>query len=217
MKLATERRMTLEEFLEYDDGTDTRYELEDGVLVEMGTENPINNAIVLCLIYAFQALGLPSYQLATAHLLGTHPVKHTGRVPDFIVHTEASADAIYDGGKFLAPGMPPPMMVVEVVSSSDTDKKSRKRDYEEKRAEYAARGIGEYWIVDPIADVVLVLNLEGSEYQEQRFTGEMAIDSPTFPELNLTVDVLLRAGRPLGKSQASSHDPLSTLNGGDRP
>jgi Uma2 family endonuclease len=200
MTIATERRMTLEEFLDYDDGTDARYELEDGVLVEMGAENPLNNMIAIYLVYAFQALGLPAYRLATAHLLGTHPVKHTGRFPDLTVHTEASADAILSGVGFLAPGMPPPMMVVEVVSSSDTDKKSRKRDYEDKRAEYAARGIGEYWIVDPIADVVLVLSLKGPEYQEQRFTGEMAIVSPTFPGLNPPVDVLLRAGRPLRKS-----------------
>jgi Uma2 family endonuclease len=208
MTLATERRMTLEEFLDYDDGTDTRYELEDGVLVEMGTENPLNNAIAMYLAFALQELGLPRYRLATGHLLGTHPVKQTGRVPDLTVHTEDSADAIYDDGPFLAPGMPPPMLVMEVVSSSDTDKRSRKRDYEDKRVEYAERGIPEYWIADPIAGVVLVLSLEGNQYQEQRFTGDMAIASPTFPDLNLTVDVLLRAGRPLRKSQTT---------GGDRP
>jgi Uma2 family endonuclease len=33
----TNRRMTLEEYLSYDDGTSTRYELV-GVLVEMGAE-----------------------------------------------------------------------------------------------------------------------------------------------------------------------------------
>jgi Uma2 family endonuclease len=35
MTVATDRRMTLQEFLTYDDGTNTRYELADGVLVEM--------------------------------------------------------------------------------------------------------------------------------------------------------------------------------------
>ena len=38
MNLATRQRMTLEEYLKYDDGTDIRYELVDGVLVEMGAE-----------------------------------------------------------------------------------------------------------------------------------------------------------------------------------
>jgi Uma2 family endonuclease len=196
MTLATDRRMTLEEFLDYEDGTGTRYELEDGVLVNMGAENPLNNSIAMYLAFALRELGLPKYRLATGHLLGTHPVKHTGRFPDLTVHTHESAKAIHSGVKFLAPEMPPPLLVMEAVSSSDTDKRSRKRDYEEKRVEYAERGIPEYWIADPIAGVVVVLTLAGGEYQEQRFTGDMAIASPTFPDLKLTVDELLRAGKP---------------------
>jgi Uma2 family endonuclease len=41
MSIAT-NRMTIEEYLNYDDGTDTRYELVDGVLVEMGAESTLN-------------------------------------------------------------------------------------------------------------------------------------------------------------------------------
>ncbi len=42
MTVATDRRMTIQEFLVYDDGTDRRYELVDGVLVEMGAESRAN-------------------------------------------------------------------------------------------------------------------------------------------------------------------------------
>ena len=35
-----QQRMTLEEYLDYDDGTDTRYELEDGVLRTLLTSAP---------------------------------------------------------------------------------------------------------------------------------------------------------------------------------
>lgn len=35
-------RLTLKEFLTYDDGTDRRYELFNGVLVEMGAESRTN-------------------------------------------------------------------------------------------------------------------------------------------------------------------------------
>ena len=42
MTVATDRQMTLKEFLTYGDGTDKRYELEDGVLVERGTEAKVN-------------------------------------------------------------------------------------------------------------------------------------------------------------------------------
>lgn len=34
--------MTMADYLAYDDGTDTRYELVDGELVEMPTESPEN-------------------------------------------------------------------------------------------------------------------------------------------------------------------------------
>jgi Putative restriction endonuclease len=53
--------MTLEEYLTYDDGTDTRYELADGVLVPMGTENPINPQIAGFLFTVFLSLGIPPY------------------------------------------------------------------------------------------------------------------------------------------------------------
>lgn len=49
MAIAANQSMTLEEYLNYDDGTDTRYELVDGILVEMPTESPINKTIVMFL------------------------------------------------------------------------------------------------------------------------------------------------------------------------
>jgi Uma2 family endonuclease len=41
----TSNHLTFEEFLNYDDGTDMRYELVDGALVEMPTESNENNRI----------------------------------------------------------------------------------------------------------------------------------------------------------------------------
>lgn len=89
--------------------------------------------------------------------------------------------------------MPAPILVVEVVSSSDSDKKSRDRDYIEKRNEYAARGIPEYWIVDPIEEIVLVLGLQSGEYSSRSFTGEMTIVSSSFPALNIIAKQVLSA------------------------
>ncbi|NJN49181.1 MAG: hypothetical protein HC805_04565 [Alkalinema sp. RL_2_19] len=43
--------------------------------------------------------------------------------------------------------MPVPQLVVEVVSPGEPGEKNYDRDYVEKRCEYAARGIAEYWIV----------------------------------------------------------------------
>ena len=54
-------------------------------------------------------------------------------------------------------------LVVEVVSDG---KESHERDYVEKRAEYAAAGISEYWIVDPERRTITVLALVDRAYRE---------------------------------------------------
>lgn len=195
MTIATTKPMALDEYLRYDDGTDARYELVDGVLVEMGAEYPINTTIVSFLFAVFLGAGVPYYRLAIGHQIAVSSTQATARQPDLVVHTEASAAAILSGSRLLMPEMPVPMLVVEVVSSSDADKKSRDRDYTEKRAEYAARGIPEYWIVDPIAAVVWVLRLEGDQYQESGFAGAQGIVSPGFAGLELTAEQVLIAGR----------------------
>lgn len=102
MTLSTQQRMTLEEYLTYDDGMDTCYELSDGVLVPMGTENPINPQITGFLFAIFLSLGIPHYRLVIGHQL---------------------------------------------------------------------------------------------EYQEQRFTQQQRLNSPMFPDLNLTAEQVLRAGK----------------------
>jgi Uma2 family endonuclease len=194
MTIATNQRLTLEEYLKYDDGTDTRHELVDGILVEMGAENPINNTIAMFLVFTFAALGIPYYRFAIGHQLEVASSNATARQPDLIIHTEASLSAVLSGKQLLRLDAPTPMLVIEVVSNSDTDKKSRDRDYLEKRSEYAARGIPEYWIIEPLQQVILILTLADESYQEQTFTGSAAIVSPAFPALSLSADQVLRAG-----------------------
>lgn len=79
--------------------------------------------------------------------------------------------------------MPPATLVVEVVSPG---KANEDWDYRYKRSEYAARGISEYWIVDPQINAVTVLILIDGFYEETRFTGNILIVSNIFPELQLT-------------------------------
>ncbi|NJN20739.1 MAG: Uma2 family endonuclease [Leptolyngbya sp. RL_3_1] len=186
--------MTLAAYLDYDDGTDSRYELVDGILVEMPTESPLNNTIALLLISTFLSLGIPYYRLATHHQIQVHSDQVTAREPDLILHTEASAAAILKDGKLLRLDQPAPQLVVEVVSSSDTDKVSRDRDYIEKRREYAQRGIPEYWIIDPIAAAVWVLTRVGDAYQDHKFVGADRLVSPSLAALALTAEQILTAG-----------------------
>lgn len=196
MTLSTQQPMTLQEYLNYDDGTDTRYELVDGVLVEMGAESTINTQIAIFLLATFLQMGIPYYRLGIKQQIAVSSREVTAREPDLMVHSEESAKAI-EGLKqaLLYTDLPAPMLVVEVVSPGEPGEKNYDRDYIEKRREYAERGIQEYWIVDPYRQVVLVLTLEETSYEEQRFTEQMVISSPTFPNLNLTADRVLKAGR----------------------
>ncbi|MBE9043845.1 Uma2 family endonuclease [Pleurocapsales cyanobacterium LEGE 10410] len=64
--------------------------------------------------------------------------------------------------------MPPPSLVVEVVSPG---KKNRDRDYRFKRSEYAARGIEHYWIIDPQDKKFVCLELQDGLYEEKIFNN----------------------------------------------
>ncbi|MEZ2313154.1 Uma2 family endonuclease, partial [Microcoleus sp.] len=59
---------------------------------------------------------------------------------------------------------------------------------------YAARGIPEYWIVDPSQAKVTVLIWVDGLYEEAVFQGSNAIASTTFPDLKLTVAQVLGVG-----------------------
>jgi Uma2 family endonuclease len=195
MTVATTRKMSLEEYLTYDDGTDTRYELVDGVLVAMGAENPLNPQIASFLFSVFLGMGIPYYQLVIGHQIGVSSTKASARQPDLIVHSPESDAAISHDGKLLRSGLPAPMMVVEVVSNSAKDKKSHARDYDEKPKEYAERGIPEMWLIDPDLAWVKVGTLVNGAYQFRDFTGNSLIISPAFPGLTLTAAQVLTAGR----------------------
>ena len=77
---------------------------------------------------------------------------------------------------------------------SDTDPKSRERDYVEKRREYADFKVPEYWIVDPVAHVVCVLTLVDKSYQERKFTDDEVLRSSRFSAVDWTAAQLLQAG-----------------------
>ena len=186
-----QNRMTLEEYLDYDDGTDRWYELEDGLLIDMSGENPLNCRIAMMLSFLLYRLGIAERFLVIGHQVEVRSSYATCRQPDLMIHTVESDAALRSGDKVLYLGLPSPLLVVEVASNTLTDGRSRKRDYEHKPREYADRGIPEMWIVDPDRAWIQVGTLTDSAYQFQIFEGDEPIVSPTFPELKLTAAIVL--------------------------
>ncbi len=186
----TTKPMTLEEYLNYDDGTDTRYELVNGELIAMPTESDLNDRIVTFLFAYFLQLGIPYYCLSMKAQIAVSGTRATARQPDLMVLSEESATALNGANqRLITHDMPPPSLVVEVVSPGQEN-----RDYRYKRTEYAGRHIPEYWIVDPLAQKVTILEWVDGLYEEQVYQGEAVLVSPLFPALSLTAATVLNAG-----------------------
>ncbi len=191
MTVATDRkRMTLEEYLSYDDGTNTRYELVDGILVEMSLGTGKHGRAIHRLAKRLEAAAenLGTDWLAIPGLVGVEtdvPGKNDHvRIPDITLLPGPQWDAIADrpGSATIFRDEPVPIVVVEVLSPS-----TQSTDLKDKRSEYAKRGIREYWIINPISKEITVLRLDNGTYVEVGvFRGEDAIVSPTLPKLNLT-------------------------------
>ncbi len=193
----TKQLLTFEQFLDYDDGTDNIYELVAGQVVPMSEPSGRHESIrsflygELYLEIRLRGLNLEPHPNILCKL-----DKRDGRRPDLIVMDKelwASVTRI-EAALFV-----PPEMAVEIVSTNWEE------DYQKKVASYAAFGVNEYWIVDPLALIerypnrrnpqiqvptvsVGVLDAKNREYSWKEFTGADRIESQLFPELTLTVE-----------------------------
>ncbi len=197
MTQAKPRFSTLEEYLDYDDGTDTRYELVHGVLVDMGSEKRLNEKIAIWLLTQFLQVVSTIDLIARGTQIAVRSRTVTARNPDLMILTEELDHVLSQQLQALITmDMPAPALIVEVVSPGEPGSKNYDRDYIEKRREYASRGIPEYWLIDPVRAVVIVLYLEREQYSEiGSFRNDDRVSSPSFPELNLTAAQILNAGR----------------------
>jgi len=188
----TSKKMTLEEYLNYNDGTDTQYELVNGELIVMPPESDLNQRIVMFLLSHFLQQGIPSYRLRIGAEIVVSGLRATTRLPDLMVLSEELATALEGASRStIMIDMPPPQLVVEAVSPG---RENADRDYRYKRSEYAARGIAEYWIVDPLQQRVTVLEWVEGLYEERVFQGNQQIISPMLPDFDLTSERVINAG-----------------------
>jgi Uma2 family endonuclease len=190
---STTKLMTMEDYLAYDDGTDRRYELVDGELVEMPTESQLNATLAK---FIFLEL-LKHFPVALLSFKDTE-IEVTGRrakcrLPDLMVHSEESRAALVGAKRaILTRDLPPPALVVEVVSPGA---ENRDRDYRYKRTEYAAREIAEYWIIDPeMQQVTLCLWVNG-QYEDTVYANDAPIQSTVVPGFNLSAMSILAFGQ----------------------
>lgn len=206
MVQALTKPVTFDDFIEWYPDTGLRYELHDGVIVEMpkptGKHSNVTGFLIeelVLTIIQMEKRGI--WTIPRESIVKTSNEK-SGYEPDIIVlnqeviNTEPrwESESIIENAQSVK-------LIIEVVSTNWRD------DYYKKRADYEEMGIFEYWIVDyaalggrnfignPKEPTLSVYQLIEGEYQVSQFRDDNRIASPTFPELNLTAETIFRAGR----------------------
>jgi Uma2 family endonuclease len=192
MTQAKPRFATFEEYLSYSSELEGRFQLIDGELIELPPESRFNSTIAIYILLALIKAGVSIELLHPGKCEVQVPILNSGdaanRFPDLVTLREEHLD-LTQRRLTITLEMPPPRLVVEVVSPGKTN---RDRDYINKRAQYAAIGVDEYWIVDPTEQTVLVLELASEEYKEVQFQGSDRIVSIAFPNLTLMVEQIFQ-------------------------
>jgi Uma2 family endonuclease len=192
MTQAKHRFSSFEDYLSYreTEQDNVRYELVAGELIELAPESPQNNFVARRLLFFLASHDIVPLELLVIHACEVQvpvlqPKDAANRFPDLVVLRPEHLDLM--GNRLtITSMMPPPRLIVEVVSPGKTN---RDRDYINKRAQYAAIAVPEYWLIDPIAGTVLVLQLQGDDYETiGLFSGNEAIASPLLQDGRLTVD-----------------------------
>lgn len=204
MTQALRKVVTFDEFVtQYPDNTQQRYELHDGVIVEIfaptGEHEEIIGFLVRKLSVESDRLSLPYLIPKTAFVKPS--TVESAYSPDILILNQSNLvnEPLWKKKSTVSQAASIPL-VVEVVSTNWRD------DYHKKYADYEEMGIPEYWIVDyaalggreyigkPKQPTILVCCLEDGEYQINKFRVGQRIQSPTFPDLNLTVEQVFQAG-----------------------
>jgi Uma2 family endonuclease len=205
MVQALQTPISFDEFIEWlPESSETRYELHRGRIIEMpkprGKHSDVGGFAAKKLNYAIDAADLPYFIPRECIVRSLDEL--SGYEPDVIVLDRAALadEPLWESGSILTFGKSI-KLIVEVVSTNWQD------DYLHKLGDYEALGIQEYWVVDyaalggrqfignPKQPTFSVYSLIDGEYEVQRFRVGDRIISPTFPELNLTVDQVFAAGQ----------------------
>jgi Uma2 family endonuclease len=180
-----------------------RYELHDGVIVEMaqpvGDHEDVVGFLALNISIEIGRQKLPYFIPKT--VLVKPLESESAYSPDILIINRPNLvnEPLWKKESTVSQATSIPL-VIEVVSTNWRD------DYYKKLADYEAIGIPEYWIIDyaaigarkfignPKLPTISIYQLIDGEYQVTQFKGDTHIVSPTFPELNLTAEQIFQAG-----------------------
>jgi Uma2 family endonuclease len=201
MVLVESKTISFDDFITWlPEGSPCRYELRDGDILEMpkprGKHSEISGFIISELNFIIRQTPLP--YLIPKELIVKSIDGKSGYEPDIIVLDKEmlAQDLRWEAESIITQGSSV-KLAVEVVSTNWQD------DYAIKQVAYQALGIQEYWIVDylglggrtfighPKQPTISVYYLVDGEYDLHQFRGSELIQSPTFPELQLSIDLLL--------------------------
>lgn len=192
MTQAQPKPLTFDEYLACDNGTDARYELTHGVLIEVPPET--DDTITLAMGLAEILKSVCSWRPIRTHasILEVSPlpgVPQSNRFPDLMVLSPELAAQLKGKSSAVKRSMADPVLVVEVVSPYRGPADDNYcRDYIDKRQQYEQRCIPEYWIVDPIVWQITVLIMQDTGYQERVYARQDRVISAAFPTLQVTVN-----------------------------
>lgn len=170
-------------------GEDDSRELVDGVLTETEMPDVLHEVLVVWLIGLFKAWApSKSVVLGSGVRYALSPTR--GRLPDVSVFLAGRKPPLRGAVTI------PPDIAVEVISSSRND---ARRDRVEKLAEYATFGIQSYWLVDPQARTLEILQLgDDGLYRHVAGAADGRLDHlPGLDGLVIDVDALWAAADEL--------------------
>ena len=198
MVLAESKTISFDDFITWLPARSAfRYELRDGEILEMpkppGKHSEIAGDISGKLYLEITRLGLP-YLIPRESIVKSIDGK-SGYEPDVIVlDREALAqEPRWETESIIIQGSSV-KLAIEVVSTNWQD------DYAIKQIAYQALGIQEYWIVDylglggrnfigyPKQPTISIYYLVDGEYDLHQFRSGEMIESPTFLDLELSID-----------------------------
>lgn len=189
-KLRAGTRMPLDEFRALGE-TDERLELFDGVLYVMSTPTK-DHQFLMGQLYLLLALYLDTFELPPAEAYQDittilSPELQRAVEPDLVVILAGRTNI---GGTIYVEGVPD--IVVEILSTD------RNHDLVYKRRIYAEAGVREYWVVDPMNDTVLPLELRDGAYVERPArTAADTLATPLLPGLAIPLaDIFRHRRRP---------------------